>query len=76
MIFVQCYYKLSLVRPTFQISKNLNLNGTCIKINFFQNLFQIWMCDSCDKTLYGCCIDLENAATGPNFEGCPGTGAI
>ena len=35
------------------------------------------MCDSCEKTEFGCCIDLENAALGPNFDGCPaknGTG--
>ena len=39
--------------------------------------FQVWMCDSCEKTEFGCCIDLENAALGPNFDGCPaknGTG--
>ena len=29
------------------------------------------MCDSCEKTEFGCCIDLENAAYGPDFEGCP-----
>ena len=29
------------------------------------------MCDSCEKTEFGCCIDLENAALGPDFEGCP-----
>ena len=33
--------------------------------------FQVYMCDSCEKTEFGCCIDLENAALGPNFEGCP-----
>ena len=35
------------------------------------------MCDSCEKTEFGCCVDLENAALGPNFDGCPaknGTG--
>lgn len=30
------------------------------------------MCDSCEKTLFGCCIDLVNAAAGPNFDGCKG----
>ena len=38
---------------------------------------QVWMCDSCEKTEFGCCVDLENAALGPNFDGCPaknGTG--
>ena len=40
MIFIRCYYKLSLVRPTFQISKNLNLNGTCIKKNYFKKCFR------------------------------------
>ncbi len=42
------------------------------------DMFQIWLCDSCEKTVFGCCVDLENAATGPNFEGCPdedGSGA-
>ena len=29
------------------------------------------MCDACEKTEFGCCVDLENAARGPNFEGCP-----
>ena len=29
------------------------------------------MCDACEKTEFGCCIDQENAARGPNFEGCP-----
>ena len=29
------------------------------------------MCDSCEKTEFGCCIDQENAPIGPNFEGCP-----
>ena len=29
------------------------------------------MCDTCEKTEFGCCTDLENAALGPNFEGCP-----
>lgn len=29
------------------------------------------MCDSCEKTEFGCCIDLQNAARGPSFEGCP-----
>ena len=36
------------------------------------------MCDSCEKTEFGCCIDLQNAAYGPDFEGCPdedGSGA-
>ena len=35
------------------------------------------MCDSCEETEFGCCVDLENAALGPNFDGCPaknGTG--
>ena len=35
------------------------------------------MCDSCEKTEFGCCVDLENAALGPDFDGCPaknGTG--
>ena len=32
---------------------------------------QVWMCDACEKTEFGCCVDLENAAPGPNFEGCP-----
>ena len=38
---------------------------------------QVWMCDSCEKTEFGCCVDLENAALGSNFDGCPaknGTG--
>ena len=29
------------------------------------------MCDSCEKTEFGCCQDLENAALGPDFQGCP-----
>ena len=29
------------------------------------------MCDSCEKTEFGCCPDLNNAALGPAFEGCP-----
>ena len=29
------------------------------------------MCDSCELTEFGCCIDQLNAASGPNFEGCP-----
>ena len=29
------------------------------------------MCDSCEKTEFGCCIDLENQAYGADFEGCP-----
>ena len=29
------------------------------------------MCDGCEKTEFGCCIDLENVAYGPDFEGCP-----
>ena len=36
------------------------------------------MCDSCEKTEFGCCIDQQNAAYGPEFEGCPdedGSGA-
>ena len=29
------------------------------------------MCDKCELTEFGCCDDLENAAKGPDFEGCP-----
>ena len=29
----------------------------------------------CEKTEFGCCIDKENAAYGPDFEGCPVDGA-
>ena len=32
------------------------------------------MCDSCEKTEFGCCVDLENAALGPDFDGCPPKG--
>ena len=29
------------------------------------------MCNKCEKTEFGCCLDLENAARGPDFDGCP-----
>ena len=35
---------------------------------------EVWMCDSCEKTEFGCCVDLENAALGPDFDGCPPKG--
>ena len=38
---------------------------------FFLSPVQIYLCDSCEKTEFGCCVDLENAARGPDFDGCP-----
>ena len=32
---------------------------------------EVFLCDSCEKTEFGCCPDLQNAAAGPEFEGCP-----
>ena len=32
---------------------------------------EVFHCDACEKTEFGCCPDLQNAAAGPEFEGCP-----
>ena len=32
---------------------------------------EVFLCDSCEKTEFGCCPDLQSAPAGPEFEGCP-----
>ena len=32
---------------------------------------EVFLCDSCEKTEFGCCPDLQSAPAGPDFEGCP-----